>query len=162
MFEHFLHDPEFWVAVSSVLTFGFIIKKAWTPIINSLDNRTDVIRSRLDEAEDLYHAAEKLLADYQAKQQSAMAEADDILLAAQRRADTIVKQAEIDMQRAIAHQESSARMRIQRAEQDIIEAIREAMVKAALNRVQVQLEAKGDNTSETLDKSLSAVSKSFH
>jgi F-type H+-transporting ATPase subunit b len=157
----FLHEAEFWVGVSSVLTFAFIISKAWKPIIESLDRRSAVISSRLDEAENLFLEAEKLLADYQARQQNAQAEADAILQAAKRRADSIVAQAEADMQKAITHQENAARLRIQRAEQDVIEAIREAIVKAALNRVQAQLEQTGTQT-ETIDASLNAVSKSFH
>ena len=161
MDTHFLHDPEFWVAVSSTLTFAFLIRKAWAPILDSLDRRTDVIRSRLGEAENLYLEAEKLLADYQSRQSNAQAEAEAILQAAQRRADVIIQQAKADMEKAIAHQENSARLRIQRAEQDVIEAIREAVVKAALNRVQVQLEANGATT-ETVDQSLQSVSKSFH
>ena len=159
--RHLTEDTTFWVAVSSVLCFIVVYKKGKAPLLASLDERTETIRVRLDEADDLYREAEKLLATYQQRQKDALQEADEILKAAQRRAETIVREAEDDIKKAVAHQENAARLRIQRAEQEVVEAIREAMVKAALNRVQVQLQNKGDDTS-VIDQSLQAVSKSFH
>lgn len=159
--HHLAEDTTFWVAFSSVLCFIVVYRKAKAPLLDNLDRRTETIRARLDEAEDLYREAQALLADYQQRQKDALQEAEEILQAAQRRAETIIRQAEDDVQKAVAHQENSARLRIQRAEQDVIESIREAMVKAALNRVQGQLESKGDQ-SATLNQSLQAVSKSFH
>lgn len=159
--KHLTEDTTFWVAFSSVLCFIVVYRKAKAPLLENLDRRTDTIRARLDEAENLYREAEALLADYRQRQKDALKEADTILQSAQRRAEGIIRQAEEDVQRAVAHQEDAARLRIQRAEQEVIEAIRDAMVKAALNRVEGQLQAKGDDTS-ALDQSLQAVSKSFH
>lgn len=159
--KHLTEDTTFWVAFSSVLCFIVVYRKAKAPLLDNLDRRTETIRARLDEAEDLYREAQTLLADYQQRQKDAIQEADEILQAAQRRAETIIRQAEDDVQKAVAQQENAARLRIQRAEQEVIESIREAMVKAALNRVQSQLENKGD-TSNVLDQSLHAISKSFH
>ncbi|HEY1096873.1 MAG TPA: hypothetical protein VGF14_06490 [Alphaproteobacteria bacterium] len=161
MIEHLIHDTHFWVAVSTVLCFAFIFVKARKPVAEALDRRTDTIRIRLEEAESLYTEAQKLLAEYQAKYDEVQEEAADLIKAAEQRAQSLITQAQADIQKAISRQEASATLRIQRAERDVIEAIREATVQAALSRVQVQLDKNGIESAE-IDASLDAVTKTFH
>lgn len=153
-------DTAFWVAVSTVICFAFVIAKVRKPLVEGLDSRSDVIRVRLEEAETLYKDAEKLVADYQARQKEAAAEADALLQSAQRRADTIIQQAEIDAKRAVEHQEAAARLRIERAEQEVVAAFRDTIVKAALSRVEAQLNKQG--TKDNADQSLQTISKYLH
>lgn len=161
LIQHLLHDTHFWVAVSTIICFGFLIAKARTPLLQALDRRSDSIRSRLDEAEDLYHEAQRLLNEYQAKQARVETEAAAIITAAEQRAQAMIAKAQDDIQKAILRQEASARLRIERAERDIVEAIRETIVQSALSRVQATLDAKNDS-SAAIDASLAAFSKTLH
>ena len=154
-------DTRFWVAFSSVLCFAFLIKKAKGPLLDALDRRSDVIRARLEEAENLYREAEQLLAHYQAKQAEAAAEAAALIKSAEQRAQAMLAQAQNDLSKAVARQEASATLRLQRAEQEVVEAVREAVVKAALNRVEAQLANRTGNTSDA-GLSINAISKALH
>lgn len=158
--HHLIEDTAFWVAVSTVICFAFMIAKARQPVISGLDNRSEMIRARLDEAETLFKEAEKLVADYQSRQKHAEAEAQALLQGAQRRAETIIKQAEVDAQRAVEHQEAAARLRIERAEQEVISAFRDTIVKAALSRVEAQLNQQ--SSKDLTSQSLQAISKYIH
>ena len=46
-YEHFYHDPKFWVAVSFVLFFLLLGKKLWGAIAGALDGR-EVVAEHLD------------------------------------------------------------------------------------------------------------------
>jgi F-type H+-transporting ATPase subunit b len=160
LIHHLVGDTHFWVAVSTVICFAFIISKVRAPLLQTLDRRTDSIRARLDEAEDLYHEAQRIMADYQAKQNQVEAEAALVIKAAEQRAQAMIAQAQADIQKAIIRQEASARLRIERAERDVVEAIRETVVKAALERVQTTLDKQNDTSA--VDASLAAFSKTLH
>lgn len=152
-------DTTFWVAVSTVICFAFIIYKARKPFMQSLDQRSKAIQARLDEAETLYRQAEQILSEYKAKQAQIEQEAASLLQAAEQRAQAMIAQAQADIEKAIQRQENGAKMRIQRTEAEVVDAIREALVKAAIQRVQAQLEQDG---TDTVDHSIQTVSKLLH
>jgi F-type H+-transporting ATPase subunit b len=157
--SHLISDTTFWVAVSTVVCFGFIIYKARKPFVESLDQRTNAIRVRLDEAESLYRQAEQVLTEYKTKQAQIEQEAAALLQAAEQRAHAMIAQAQADIEKAIQRQENSAQMRIQRTEAEVVDAIRDALVQASINRVQAQLEQDG---SDTVNSSIQTVSKILH
>lgn len=158
--KHLMADTTFWVAVSSVICLTYIAIKARKPLLSSLDQRTHAIRIRMEEAESLYRQAEDVLAQYKAKQAQIEQEAASLLQAAEQRAQAMIAQAQADIEKAIQRQENSAQMRIKRTESDVVDAIRDALVKAALNRVQAQLEENGSK--DAVEASLNAVSKTLH
>jgi len=154
-------DSSFWVAFSTVLCIGFIAYKAWRPILHALDGRAAAIHQRLTEAETLRAEAEKILQEYKSKSANALTDADQILKNAQSRADQMRKQMESDLKDAIARQEANAQSRIARLEVEAIEAVKEAVVTAAMTQVKEKFEKEGVSAKD-LEISLKAITQTLH
>ncbi len=86
-YEHFWHDPKFWVAVSFVLFFLLLGKKLWGAISTALDGRAANIRRQLDEAARLRGEAEQMLKDAETERATAAREAEELLVNARAEAD---------------------------------------------------------------------------
>lgn len=87
-------DSYGWVAVSFVIFAAILLYlKVPKAIAAALDGRGARIRSELDEAKRLRQDAEKLLAEYQARQRQAAADAEAILSNARAEAANIVTEA---------------------------------------------------------------------
>ncbi|HLY45743.1 MAG TPA: F0F1 ATP synthase subunit B [Stellaceae bacterium] len=125
-------DPEFWVAVAAAI----FVAVAWKPVrrmlIGSLDERAVRIRSELDEARRLRDEAEQLLAQYQAKEREAAAEAQAIIVRAEDEARRIAAQAERDLEAALARRQRLAEERIAQAEAKVLDEIRATAVDVAV------------------------------
>ncbi len=154
-------DSSFWVAVSTLLCVGFIAWKAWRPILQALDGRAAAIHQRLAEAETLRVEAEAILNEYKQKSANALTEAEEILRNAQTRADQMRRQMENDLKEAIARQEAGAQSRIARLEAEAIEAVKEAVVAAAIAQVREKFEKEGVS-SQDLEASIKAITKTLH
>jgi F-type H+-transporting ATPase subunit b len=155
-----LQDSAFWVAASTVLCVGFIAYKAWRPILGALDTRANAIHQRLIEAEALRDEAEKILNEYKQKSANALVEADAILKNAQSRADQMRKHMENELSEMITRQEQSAHNRIARLELEAIEAVKQAVVTAAMTQVRGKFEKESD--AQNLEASLKAIAKTLH
>lgn len=158
----FLNDTAFWVAVSTVLCFGFIGFKAYKPILEGLDGRAQMIRQRLAEAEELRAEAERVLADYKEKSANALQEAKEVLQTAQKRADQMREKMEQELKETITRQENNAKMRLGRLEAETIESVKSAFISAALKRVQTDIEAAGEESTKSLTHSLDQITKTLH
>ena len=161
-FQHLINQPEFWVAVSTVLCFGFIGFKAYKPILQGLDARAEQIRIRLAEAEELRKEAEEVLAAYKEKSANALQEAEHVLQNAQRRAEQLREKMEEELKETIARQEANAKLRLQRMEQDAIEAVKNAVINAAVQRVQENTAKDGEKSASALGQSLEHITKTLH
>ena len=90
----FLYSTDFWVAVAFVLFFVIVWwAGAFGAIANALDSRSARIRQELDEARKLREEAQQLLAEYQRKRKEAEEEAEAIVAAATREAESTVVEA---------------------------------------------------------------------
>jgi F-type H+-transporting ATPase subunit b len=129
---HLFADPEFWVLLA-VLAFAVIV---WKPvrryIVGTLDERAMRIRGELDEARKLREEAEQLLAEYQAKQRAAAAEAQAIVAHAREEAERIAAQAARDLQQSLERRQRLADERIAQAESKAMDEIRAAAVDVAI------------------------------
>jgi F-type H+-transporting ATPase subunit b len=129
---HLFGDPEFWVLLA-VLAFAVIV---WKPvrryIVGTLDERAMRIRGELDEARKLREEAEQLLAEYQAKQRAAAAEAQAIVAHAREEAERIAAQAARDLQQSLERRQRLAEERIAQAESKAMDEIRAAAVDVAI------------------------------
>lgn len=157
-----LNDPRFWVAVSTVLCFGFIGIKAYKPILAGLDGRAEAIRVRLAEADELRAEAEKVLAEYKEKSANAMNEAKQVLENAQRRAEQMRETMEQELNESIARQEASAKARLARMENETIEAVKNTIINAALKRVQADVAKEDEKSTASLAHSLDQITKTLH
>lgn len=161
MIDALLHDSAFWVAVSTILCVGFIALKAYRPILGSLDARAAAIHQRLTEAEQLRREAEAVLREYKAKSENALTEAAQILRDAESRASLLRQKMEADLKDSIARQETSAKNRIARMEQDAVEGVKAAIVSASLDRARDTIVKQGGVGPHDLEKSVSAIGKSL-
>lgn len=134
-FAHMIHDTSFWVMVSTVLCIGFIAFKAFKPIREGLDARATAITTRLAEAEALRLEAMALLDEYKQKSENALHEAEAVLHNADRRAEHLREQLEKELKENIARHEITARLRIERMEEEAINAIKAQIISNTLTQV---------------------------
>ncbi len=110
-------DSYGWVAISFLIFVAVLLYlKVPKAIAGALDGRGARIRAELDEARRLREDAEKLLADYRAKQAQAAKDADMILGAARTEAATIVADAQRQAEASIARRTRQAEDKIAAAE----------------------------------------------
>ena len=130
---HFLAEPEFWVAVAFVIFVGILIYVGVPKIlINSLDERGRRVQAELDEARRLKEEAQKLLAEYQAKQRQADNEAAAIIAGAKAEAERIAAESKIRMEEFVARRTKMAETKIAQAEAQAVADVRAAAAEAAV------------------------------
>ncbi len=123
---------EFWVAVAFFIFVGLMIYlKVPGMVTKALDERAEVIRKDLDAARKLREEAQDLLADYQAKQRQAEAEAQQIIEEARREAETLKADGDKAMQESLARRTRIAEEKIARAEAQAIAEVRAIAVEVA-------------------------------
>lgn len=132
MIHHLLADAEFWVLVAAVVFVVAVWRPASRLIAGGLDARAARIRAELDEARRLREEAEKLLADYRAKEQEAKAEAELIVAHAQAEAERIAAQSARDLELAMERRQRMAEERIAQAEAKAVDEVRAAAIDVAI------------------------------
>ena len=125
--------PEFWVAVSF---FGFValLLKYKVPALmgKALDQRADDIRRELDDARRLRTEAQALLEEYRRKHGEAQQEADAIVAAARKEAETIATETRKNLIESVERRAKLAEEKIARAEAQAVADVRAAAVDAAI------------------------------
>lgn len=110
-------DSYGWVAISFLIFVAVLLYlKVPKAIAGALDGRGQRIRAELDEARRLREDAERLLADYRAKQAQAATDAENILGAARTEASNIVADAQRQAEASIARRTRMAEDKIAAAE----------------------------------------------
>lgn len=132
----FLENPYTWTALAIVVLFYFAWTPAKTAILSGLDARAERIKKDLDEAAGLRAQAEKLLAEYTAKHQAAMKQADEIVAHAKEEAARLAAKAEADLQASLKRREEMALQRIAQAEAQATAEVRAASVDLAMAATQ--------------------------
>lgn len=127
-----LHTPEFWVAVGFIVLFLLIGKKAWGAIKTGLDERAARISTSLDEATRLREEAQHLLAEYQRKQRDTAKEIDDLLAAARAEAERATVNAKEALEASVKRREQLAIDKIEQAQADALQAVRNTAVDVAI------------------------------
>lgn len=110
----------------------------------ALDARANRIRKELDEARTLREEAQHLLAEYQRKRRQAEQEAADIVEAAKREADQIVKDAKVKTEEFVTRRTAAAEQKIALAERDAVNDVRASAVDIAVAAARSLLEGKVD------------------
>jgi F-type H+-transporting ATPase subunit b len=126
-------EPEFWVAVGFVILIGvFVYVGVHRTVLQSLDHRSQRIKTELDDARRLKEEAAKLLAEYQARHASAEREAQDIIASAQAEAERIASEAKAKLEDFVARRTKTAESKIALAEAQAIADVRSAAANAAV------------------------------
>jgi F-type H+-transporting ATPase subunit b len=128
----FLHEGEFWVLVAALIFVALVARKAGRAITGGLDARAARIRGELDEARRLREEAEKLVAEYRAKQQQATAEAAAIVAHATSEAERIAAQSARDLELSLERRQRLAEERIAQAEAKAMDEVRAAAIDVAI------------------------------
>ncbi|HER26675.1 MAG TPA: F0F1 ATP synthase subunit B, partial [Rhodospirillales bacterium] len=128
----FYDAPEFWVMVAFVLTVALVGKTIVQKISTALDQRSEGIRTEIEEATRLREEAQDLLASYERKQRGAAEETRKIAERAKSEADYLSKKAAEDLNNLLARRERQAKDRIAQAEAAAIDDVRAAAIDLAL------------------------------
>ncbi|MDB2415350.1 hypothetical protein N9W34_06220 [Rickettsiales bacterium] len=130
-----LHDPTFWVGLSSVIFFALVAKPVAKIVSSALDNRAADIQRELDEALRLKEEAQALLASYQKKQKDAKATADDIIKNAQEQVAIIREKSKKDLEELINKRVDMAMQKIAGYEATVLHEVRSNAVDIAIGTV---------------------------
>lgn len=162
-YEHFWHDPKFWVAVSFVLFFLLLGKKLWAAISGALDGRAATIRRQLDEASRLRSEAEQMLKDAEAERAAAAKEAEELLARAHAEAERVAAAAIAEAEAAAKRRERMALDRIAAAEASAIADVRNAAAEVAGAAARTVLAETLDATADAalVDRSLNDLPKAL-
>jgi F-type H+-transporting ATPase subunit b len=128
----FLHDAEFWVLVAAVVFAAAVFRPTRRALTGGLDARAARIRAELDEARRLREVAERLVAEYRAKEREAVAEAEAIVAHAKQEAERIAAQAARDLEQALKRRQQIAEERIAQAEAKALAEVRTAAIDVAI------------------------------
>src|SRR6185437_16059727 len=132
MIHELFSDPEFWVLIAVVIFVAAVFKPASRAITGGLDARATRIRTELDEARRLREGAEKLVADYRAKEREAKADAETIVAHAQAEAERIAAQSARGLEFALERRQRMAEERIAQAEAKALDEVRAAAIDVAI------------------------------
>ena len=131
---HFLAEPEFWVAVGFVIFLGVLVYVGVPKILlDALDDRAKRVQAELDEARRLKEEAQKLLAEYKAKQRQADEEAAAIIEGAKAEAERAAAESKTKVEDFVARRTKMAETKIAQAEAQAIADVRAAAAEAAVS-----------------------------
>jgi F-type H+-transporting ATPase subunit b len=126
-------QAEDWVAVAFVILIGtFVYLGIHRTVLKALDHRRDRIKNELDDARKLKDEAAKLLAEYRAKRESAVKEADEIIANAKAEAERIAAEAKTRMEDFVVRRTKMAETKIAQAEAQAMADVRAAAADAAV------------------------------
>ncbi|MGE0767326.1 MAG: F0F1 ATP synthase subunit B [Hyphomicrobiaceae bacterium] len=148
---------EFWVAIAFFIFVGLLVYlKVPGMIADTLDRRSDAIRTELDEARRLREEAQDLLADYQQKQRRADDEAKAIIAQAESEAQAIKEQSEKALAESIERRSRIAQEKIARAEAQALSEVRGAVIEAATSAAEKVLAGRvqGETANGLIDQSI--------
>jgi F-type H+-transporting ATPase subunit b len=128
----FYEDSQFLVLVAFVITIALIGKTVYQKISVALDERSEGIRSNIEEAIRLREEAQDLLASYERRQRDAANEAKEIIERAKREAEYLAQKATIDMNTLIDRRKRQAKDRIAQAEVTALDEITRTTINVAL------------------------------
>jgi len=128
-----LQDAETWVAIGFLIFVGVLIYVGLPKmIVGALDARARRVQDELDEARRLKEEAQKLLAEYQGKQQQAESEAASIIAGAKAEAERIAAESHAKMEDFVARRTKMAETKIAQAEAQALADVRAAAAEAAV------------------------------
>ena len=153
-------EPEFWVAVGFVIFVAVLIYVGVPRMMTkALDDRAKRVQDELNEARRLKEEAQKLLAEYQAKQRQADEEAAAIVAGAKAEAERFAVEAKAKMEEFVARRSKMAETKIAQAEAQAVADVRAAAADAAVSAAEKILtdSVKGKVADDLLARGISDV-----
>jgi F-type H+-transporting ATPase subunit b len=145
-------DATFWSAVAFVLLMlVFAYLGVHKKLAEALDHRATRIKGELDDARRLKEEAQKLVAEYRAKRERAVKEAEEIVASAKSEAERIAAEAKERMEDFVARRTRMAETKIAQAEAQALADVRAAAAEAAVSAAaKILTETVKGQTAETL------------
>ena len=131
--EEFKSDLAIWTLVIFGLLLLILMKFAWKPIIQGLDQREQSIAGSIDEAQRIKQDAQKILADYEQKLSAAADEVREMLEEARRDADSTHQRIVNEAQEAATEEKSRALREIELAKNQALEELLQESVNRAFD-----------------------------
>jgi F-type H+-transporting ATPase subunit b len=153
-------EPEFWVAVGFAIFVGILIYVGVPKMMaKALDDRAKRVQDELDEARRLKEEAQKLLAEYKAKQRQADDEAAAIIAGAKAEAERFAADAKAKIEEFVARRSKMAETKIAQAEAQAVADVRAAAAEAAVTAAEKILtdSVKGKVADDLLARGISDV-----
>jgi F-type H+-transporting ATPase subunit b len=153
-------EPEFWVAVGFVIFVAVLVYVGVPKMMTkALDDRAKRVQDELNEARRLKEEAQKLLAEYQAKQRQADEEAAAIVAGAKAEAERFAVEAKAKMEEFVARRSKMAETKIAQAEAQAVADVRAAAADAAVSAAEKILtdSVKGKVADDLLARGISDV-----
>jgi F-type H+-transporting ATPase subunit b len=153
-------EAEDWVAVAFFILLGvFAYLGLHRTVLRALDHRRDRIKDELDDARKLKDEAAKLLAEYRARRESAVREADEIISNAKAEAERIAAEAKTRMEEFVVRRTKMAETKIAQAEAQAVADVRAAAADAAVSAASSILAntVKGSTADALIDKGIGEV-----
>ncbi|MCW9032917.1 MAG: F0F1 ATP synthase subunit B [Rhodospirillales bacterium] len=159
-----IHDPTFWVALAFIVFFILVGKKLYLMAGSALDDRSDAIRARLDEADKLREEAQELLAANKRKQHEAEAEAKLFLERAKEEAERVRERLTAEMERSLKRRQQLAEDRIAQAEASAIDEVRDMATEIALKASEKILQdtMTATKANKLIDEAIKELPGKFH
>lgn len=159
-----LADPEFWVLVAAVVFVAVVWKRGRQTVVGSLDSRAARIRTELEAAVRLREEAERTLAEYQAKQREAAAEAEAIIAHARAEAEQIAAQSQRDIEETLRRRELLTRERIAQDQAKALAEIRAIAVDIAVSAARQTIAASLDEKrgAALIDEAIAELPRQLH
>ena len=157
-----LMEAETWVALAFVVfVSGFGIHRT---VLRALDHRRDRIKNEFDDARKLKDEAAKLLAEYRARRESAVREAEEIVSNAWAEAERTAAEAKTRMEEFVARRTKMAETKIAQAEAQAAADVRSAAAEAAIAAAEriLSAETKGKLAAELIAKGIEDVRKKLN
>ena len=155
-------DPSFWFLVAFVIFVALIGKKLWVFITEHLDLRSEKIEENIEEAIRLRDDAQTLLNEAKQKHLEASQHADKIIDRANQEAVRISNESQTELEQFMKKRESQIEDRINYAEEQAVNDIRNQAIEIALsaaeNLLKTLVDEKTDN--KLIDKSLKELERS--
>jgi|TARA_B100001750_G_scaffold174027_1_gene142224 F-type H+-transporting ATPase subunit b len=128
-----MFDEAFWVLIAFIIFVSIAFRPGKKMIVSALDERTEGIKKRLQEAENIVNEA-KEIADTNAKKlQDAKKEVEKILLEAKQDAEAQKKTILENLSNSMKRHENQLKDRIQKNEKEAIEALRKIISSISIN-----------------------------
>jgi F-type H+-transporting ATPase subunit b len=128
-----MFEAEFWVAVATILFLVVLVYfEVHKQVFDALDSRRARIQAELDEARRLKEEAQKLVAEYKAKQQEAQGEAKTLIEGARAEAERYAQEMREKMDEFVARRTKMAEAKIAQAESQALADVRAAAADAAV------------------------------
>jgi F-type H+-transporting ATPase subunit b len=154
--SEFFNDPMFLYAIAFFIFLGLAFKFGRKPALNLIDAEIVKIRDELEQARKLRADAEAMLADYQARQKTALAEAESIIAGAKDDAARMKETAEAELKASLVRHEQQALDRIRVAEAEAAAQVRAAAIDLAMELTRKTLSSQMDDgaASKLIDQAI--------